>query len=312
MALPTIKPIILSYNMPEEASRLYKKLQADGFSDVLLVDNGSDMHPPSPHANFRLPKNIRANGQARMALIYSMDYFPADYYWLISTSADLYPQANYRQAIEASLSRLSAFRVGVLSPTFDCPTALPAQQHLSANAPETTSICFFLEATANVLAHNLLEKCREDGAAFFETRLTRGWGCDYELCHEAVLHGFWCMADQAIAAGWKRNLGYHKGVGGESIQHYYDQASAEMNAVMADKYGERWIMNFLRDFTSAVKRSSPPLPVQYHSHFSSGPYEGPSMLQSLTNRTKDILKNGLRRTPLAKARSILRMLRSRF
>ena len=50
-----------------------------------------------------------------MALMYCMDYFPADYYWLVTTSVILSDEINYKQMFEKAFEDLSDVDVGVLS-----------------------------------------------------------------------------------------------------------------------------------------------------------------------------------------------------
>jgi len=171
-----ILPIILNYNQPEETDRIYKKLVNDGFKDIISVDNGSDIMPRAKSANFILPKNIKAVGQTKMALIYAMDYFPADYYWILNTSSELFEEINYKERLSESIDSIidSGINLGILSPALVSDEVIKHQQY-KENSRCNYSVCCWCECIAPLISHELLEKTRINHSGFFESKAQRGW-----------------------------------------------------------------------------------------------------------------------------------------
>ncbi|HDY67938.1 MAG TPA: hypothetical protein ENH85_09125 [Candidatus Scalindua sp.] len=249
--MKTIKPIILSYNLPKETDQIHDKLVNDGFKDIIVVDNGSDKCPPAKSANLLLPKNIRATGQAKIALMYCMSYFPADYYWLITTSTVLLDRVDYVKKIQEAFQDLREIEVGVLSPALDSNKAIATQRYTAENAKKQYLICFHPELVASLVSHKLLEKCREKKKAYFEKAFVRGWGCNYELLHEAVLGNAWAVIHHSMPVKWVSNLGYKKNVGGEDLESYFKNAGREMETTLTKKYGRNW---YRKMFSLYVKK----------------------------------------------------------
>lgn len=252
--MATVKPIILSYNLPKETDLLYKKLVKDGFRDIVVVDNGSDKCPPAKSANFLLPKNIRFTGQAKISLIYCMDYFPADYYWLITTSAVLLPNLNYQKKIQQAYKNLDKINLGVLSPALTNNKAIASQQYTAENLKRRYSICFHPEMVASLVSHKLLKICRERKQAYFEKNFVRGWGADYELYYAGFQNNLWSVIAHNIAIGWNNNIGYKKNLGGESLNTYFKKAGQEMEGVLRKKYGKEWYKKMFSLYLKKVNK----------------------------------------------------------
>lgn len=251
-----ITPIILSYNLPEETDEIHKKLVFDGFKDIVVVDNGSDKRPPAQSANLLLPKNIRFNGQARIALIYCMDYFPADYYWLITTSAVLLNKVDYMERIQQAFDNLSMIKVGILTPSivggdyFD----LPCQKY-AGNEDKNYSTCdpIRTQLIGALISHNLLEICRGENAAFFNLDLYRGHGTEMELCYVGLKNDFWPIVDYNMQIKWMVNNTHARGVDVESREDYHKLAAREYANSFNKKYGRYWEHKFNRLYLIKLK-----------------------------------------------------------
>jgi len=263
-----ILPIILNYNQPEETDKIYEKLVNDGFEEIISVYNGSDIMPRAKSANFILPKNIKAVGQTKMALIYSMDYFPADYYWIINTSSELLDEINYKERLNKSIDDIisNGINLGVLSPALISEEVIKHQEY-KKNASHNYSLCCWCECIAPLISHELLEKTRINKSGFFESRAKRGWVTTHELGYEAVQNQLWWILDNKLPVKWNRNLGYKKNVGGESLNSYREEAASEMKKILTDKYGKYWRIKLYLNFLKKTKEKRFPFKIVPYDPF---------------------------------------------
>jgi len=257
-----ILPIVLNYNQPEETDKIYEKLVKDGFEDIISVDNGSDLMPQAKSANFILPKNIKAVGQTKMALIYAMDYFPADYYWIINTSSELLEEINYKERLIESVNEIKSngINFGIISPALISDEIIKHQEY-KENSRCNYSLCCWCECIAPLISHELLEKTRISNSGYFETRAQRGWVTTHELGYEAARNELWWILDHKLPVKWNRNLGYKKKVGGESLITYREEAGSEMKTILSDKYGKYWRIKLYLNFVKKTKEKKFPYKV---------------------------------------------------
>ncbi len=257
-----ILPIILNYNQPEETDKIYEKLIKDGFKDIISVDNGSNLRPKANSANFILPKNIKAVGQAKMALIYAMDYFPADYYWIINTSSELAENINYKQRLNSSLDKIinAGINVGILSPALISDEVINHQRYRE-NPPQDYSLCCWCECIAPLISHELLEKTRKNETGFFEKKAERGWITTHELGYESANNQLWWILDHNLPVKWNRNIGYKKNVGGESLKDYRINAANELKQILFKKHGKHWRIKLYLNFLKKTKQKQFPYKV---------------------------------------------------
>lgn len=288
----TITPIILNYNLPEEADNIYTKLVKDGFEQIIVVDNGSDKQPVPHSVNFRLPRNIRYTGQARMVLIYCMDYFPSEYYWLITTSTELLPEVNYMKCIHEAISDMRNFKHSLISPSFD--QDLPDKYHFHStplNQGRKYGIAhpMLTQNIAALLPHDILSLCREQQAAFFNLDLYRGHGIMAEYNYCAVKRGYFPVIAYDMPVRWVMNPTHEKKVDVESKEMYLDQAAIEFHKSFAKRYGQFWRSTFVQTFLKQQRKIKPEAVAPYKSPF---PFE----FEELTKRKQimDVLRSNMR------------------
>lgn len=236
-----IQPIILSYNLPDETDELYEHLVKDGFEHILVVDNGSDKASPAKSANFLIPWNIRNSGQARFSLMYCMDYFPADYYWIIQTTAQLLPEINYKKAFEDVFARLNGAEVDyfLFSYIEGLQDHNPSQNHLSDNEFFFSTIHPLKnESFTCLMSHKLLQLARVQEASYFNRDLYRGWGADLEMAALLNREKMLGLVIHRYFVKWRLNLTYAKKLDTESKDNYYEKASEELNSSFTRKYGK--------------------------------------------------------------------------
>lgn len=257
-----ILPVILNYNQPEEADKIYEKLINDGFKDIISVDNGSDLKPKAKFANFTLPKNIKAVGQIKMALIYAMDYFPADYYWIINTSSELVDNVNYKTALNKSILSITkdGINPGIISPSLISDETMKHQIYNEETSKDFSIACW-CECISPLISHKLLEKTRQNNTGFFEPETQRGWTAGHEIGFEAVKNELWWVLDHKLPVKWNKNIGYKKNVGGESLKKYKTEAASEMKRILRRKYGVLWRLKIYLSFIKSTKKKKFPYEV---------------------------------------------------
>jgi hypothetical protein len=274
MSLIKVRPIVLNYNQPEEADKIHDKLAKDGFDKIIVVDNGSDLRPIPRSANFRLPWNVLSVGQNKLALLYAMDYFPADFYWLISTSTGLDDSLNYRHAFNECFELIDSSileKLGIMSlairrgdnhppPAFqEYPSILPFRSDFV--------ICFWCTYLSPLISHTLLENCKNHNSAFFEKDAFRGWSVTQELIHELNYSDYLWLLNNRIYIDWFKNLGFKKSVGGESIEEYRSKNTFERDSIMCRKYGKRWRHELMNRYVERMMDALWPYPVLYYDAF---------------------------------------------
>jgi hypothetical protein len=104
--------IITNYNMPERTDNLCDMLALSDYPhNVIVVDNGSDIKPPSKHTTVRLDKNVQTTG----GWLDGLDSLTDDYfaYMFMITSAEIPRQVNDLIASLASVLHNDNNAVGV-------------------------------------------------------------------------------------------------------------------------------------------------------------------------------------------------------
>ncbi|RLA80154.1 MAG: hypothetical protein DRG78_11530 [Epsilonproteobacteria bacterium] len=245
----TVTPIIMNYNLPNITDEIYTILESNGFENIISIDNGSDIEPRASSSNFILPKNVRVSGQARMALIYLMDYFPSDYYLLINNSGKLLSEINYKDIIEKDIKKINKIlskkkKLGVLvssllgeSAQKDLPYQIPSKEYEYSSFFSPQPICM-------AISHDLLGICRKNSSSVFNLDLFRGHGIGPELLYEANCNGFLNIISSNFYVDWISNRGYNINKGGEEKSKYHDLAGDEMKMSFCKKYGYFWRYKF--------------------------------------------------------------------
>ncbi len=207
-----ILPIVFTYCQPEDGDRLLTSLVEGGFSSVLYVDNGSPSSLCSSYANLIIPKNIGLSGQIRMALAYAMEFTPARYYWLLTTSVDLAPRTPYRDRILAALEELSDIRPVIYSPSLDGPEAaihvdLYAQTNCTPRRRYWICRPTLFQMVAMLIEHDFCELLQHRKAGVFNPGLSLGWGLDVESVYLALTKCRPAIADRELSVRLEKHRG---------------------------------------------------------------------------------------------------------
>jgi hypothetical protein len=83
---------IVNYNMFERADALYRQIAStvEWPHEIVLIDNGSDLVPPSKYTSLHLEKNVQTTRGWLAGLDFAKEHFGELFaYWFLITSAEL-------------------------------------------------------------------------------------------------------------------------------------------------------------------------------------------------------------------------------
>lgn len=219
---PKVAIIVLNFNTAALTDALAAYLRHDlqyANKKVYVIDNGSDEAPASvTHA---LPRNLGFTlGMHEGYLIASAedDY---DAYWFLNSDVGF----EYGNDVLRNLCE-----VLFMSDTY----AQIAPQHNSPHKFMEQATCEaqlvpYLEATAPLIKAETIARL-----GFWDLRLAYGWGVDYDYGYRVREAGLSNVLTSRARITHKE----HKSI--TDYSDYVNRASAQMNAVLAEKYGTDW------------------------------------------------------------------------
>jgi hypothetical protein len=231
--------ILTNYNMPERADALreYVAMHTEWPLDFILVDNGSDLAEPSQYTSLRLEENIQTTGGWLMGLEYS-DFLARKNkesymaYWLMITSAEF---------VEKSLDPLTPLaNVLVGDPnavavhaalTEDSTSAFANMMTRGGSEPRRT---IQMDNIAALWRADFLNKIER-----FDPSLTYAWGITSETCWKARRDGRSLWIHEGIRVKKVSQIGYTMNRMNMTEQERHDNASAEAQKVLTERYGEK-------------------------------------------------------------------------
>ena len=221
-APPKIAIIVLNYNTPEMTDALAGYLEHClnyPRKKLYVVDNGS-AHPPRSTTH-RLPANLgftRGMYEGYLAAAREDDY---DAYWLLNSDVGF----EYGNDVLLHLADVlfSSDRHAQIAPQHNSPHRF--MEHATSEAQPVP----YLEPTATLIKASTI---RDVG--FWDLEMTLGWGVDYDYGYRVRQAGLSNVLTSRARVTHKE----HKSI--TNYSDYRDRASAEMNAVLAAKYGADW------------------------------------------------------------------------
>jgi hypothetical protein len=241
--------ILVNYNMPERADALYEYVMAntDWPLDFILVDNGSDLVPPSQYTTLRLEENIQTTGGWLMGLEYS-DFLarknaePYLAYWVMITSAEF---------VEKSLDPLTPLARKLMND----PRAVVA--HAALTEDSTTAFAQMMKLQDpgglrrvtyldNIAALWRADWLNEIGR--FDPSLTYAWGIPPETCWKARRDGRTLWIHEGIEIKKVSQIGYAMDRMNMTEEERERNASTESSRVLAERYGDGWNMKLNTEY----------------------------------------------------------------
>jgi len=214
--------------MPERCDALVEHIRAHEGCEVVVVDNGSDLVPPSKYTTVRLAKNIQTTGGWLEGLKLARG---ADFYWILITSAEFIGVPVLPQMLKAM--RLYDHCVGVHPAlTKDSTTSW---EHLKEIGTSGFRKVWMID---NICA--LWRAEWFDSVGGFDPRFTYAWGPDLELAYLARSQERTLYVTEPAGVKKVTDIGYTMKRMNMDAEDRRAFARANMREVMLEKYGQNW------------------------------------------------------------------------
>ncbi|HEV2801614.1 MAG TPA: hypothetical protein VGW12_14005 [Pyrinomonadaceae bacterium] len=221
-APPKVAIIVLNFNTAALTDALAAYLNHDlhyANKKVYVVDNGSDAPPASvTHA---LPHNLGFTRGMHEGYLIASAEDRYDAYWFLNSDVGF----EYGNEVLSNLCDVlfSSEAYAQIAPQHNSPHKFMEQ------ATAEAQLVPYLEATAPLVKAATIERL-----GFWDLRLTYGWGVDYDYGYRVREAGLANVLTNRARITHKE----HKSI--TDYSDYVNRASAEMNTVLAEKYGADW------------------------------------------------------------------------
>lgn len=221
-----ISIVVINYNMPEATDRHVEFIRSHTNieHELIVVDNGSDLMPPSQYTNVWIPKNKDTLGGWYSGLNFSR----GDAVWFLSTST-VFIDTNKDILFEMS-SLLKGDTVCVCSNWQGARAVTHLQHGTFSDEPHPIK---FIGPMAmwdrRWLKHNLPDP-----------RLSTGWGTDFEMSYFLRQSNKNAVICPSVKMEVKEGIMYEMKRGHSTLDARRIYARKQMYDVLSEKYGENW------------------------------------------------------------------------
>jgi GT2 family glycosyltransferase len=219
---PRVAIIVLNYNTPEMTDALASYLAHEldyPRKELFVVDNGSREPPAS--TTHRLPENLGFTRGMHEGYLIASRAGDFDAYWLLNSDLGF----EYGNDVLARLVEVlfSSDSFAQIAPQHNSPHKFMERAEIAAQPVP------YLEATATLVKASTINR-----VGFWDLDLTYGWGVDYDYGYRVREAGLLNILTNRARLTHKE----HRSI--TDFDDYVARASAEMNAVLARKYGADW------------------------------------------------------------------------
>jgi GT2 family glycosyltransferase len=221
-APPNVAIIVLNFNTTELTDALAHYLAHDLHyprKKVYVLDNGSAT--PCNSATHRLPQNLGFTRGMHEGYLIAAAEDGYDAYWLLNSDVGFEYGSDVLSRLVEVLFSSAAY--GQIAPQHNSPHKF-MERAASAAQPVP-----YLEPTATLIKATTIE-----AVGFWDLNLTYGWGVDYDYGYRVRAAGLMNVLTDRARISHKQ----HKSIA--DFPAYVNEASAQMNAVLREKYGENW------------------------------------------------------------------------
>ncbi len=220
--------VVTNYNMPERTDALVEHIHKHEGCEVVVVDNGSDLCPPSKYTTVKLEKNIQTTGGWLEGLRFAKG---SDFYWILGTSAEFTGKPVLADMLRCM--ELYSHCVGVHPAlTKDSTTSW---EHLKEIGTSGFRKVWMVDNIAALWRAKWF-----DEVGGFDPRFTYAWGPDLELAHLARSQERTLYVSEPAGIKKVTDIGYRMERMGMTAEERGARARANMWRVMTDKYGAKW------------------------------------------------------------------------
>lgn len=231
--------IVTNYNMPERASAIaeYVKEHVKYPTDVILVDNGSDLEPPSKYTSLQLAQNVQTTHGWLMGLNYcdSLEVFEGFKYlaygFVITSSEILEGQGDVIEKL--------------MRPMVDDPEVAGVHPALSQDSTtwwkhllKKGTGCRYTNMIDNIFSIYRADWFNQQGR--FKPELTYAWGIDMETSYFARRDSKKILVNDDVEVRKVTNIGYKMDRMNMSSEDRFKNAREQIDVYFKKEYGEKW------------------------------------------------------------------------
>lgn len=235
--------------MPERTDKLCEYLAEHVKSpiDVIVIDNGSDLQPPSKCTALRLDENVQTTNGWLMGLHYAdalarkrgTPYFA---YWFLITSAEFLPCSGDPLAPLLKMFRLYSEAVAV-HPALSTDSTTSWEHLKTIGMPGGYRNVNMIDNIASLYRADWF-----DSIGRFDPALTYAWGIDLETCWKARRDGKSVWVSEPATVKKVTNIGYSMNRMNMAASEREQKAGAQMREILSARYGGDWWNRMLHEF----------------------------------------------------------------
>ena len=232
---------ITNYNMPErtDALAVYILDRVQWPYELFVIDNGSDLCPPSKYTNVRLPQNVQTTGGWLAGLEVAKEQGDWLAYWFLITSAEFVDDRDTLTPM-AALLEIHPDLVGVHPAlTEDSTTHWEHLKHRNGNVTRQT---WMIDNIASLWRADWF-----DANGGFDPELRYGWGIDFELSYKAREQERLLWVHEGVEIRKVTDIGYSMDRMNMTADERVGLASANMADVLSRRYGPAWHWKMLNE-----------------------------------------------------------------
>ena len=242
--------IITNYNMPERTDALCAHIRERVLwpYSLIVVDNGSDLVPPSQYTTLKLDTNIQTTGgwlaglreADRLASLAGEEFWA---YWFLITSAAFTGYADPLTPLVWALLR-DENTVGVHPALTEDSTT--AWGHLKARRGQGLRRTWMIDNIASLYRADWF-----DSIGRFDPSMVYAWGVDLETCWKARRDGRGLYVCEDVVIDKATNIGYDMGRMNMSAESRATKAGVNMHTILEKRYGKDWNNRMRHEFVKA-------------------------------------------------------------
>lgn len=212
--------------------------------DVIVIDNGSDLQPPSKYTALRLDENVQTTNGWLMGLHYAdalankrgEKYFA---YWFLITSAEFVGDGDPLTKMVYQLHEENAVAVHPAL-TDDSTTSW---EHLKTNGR-----CGFRKTWMIDNIASLYKADWFDSIGRFDPALTYAWGIDLETCWKARKEGKTIWVSEPASVKKITDVGYKMNRMRMGASERQAKAGEQMRVILSSRYGPNWWQRMTQEY----------------------------------------------------------------
>ena len=229
----TVAIIVTNYNMPEKTDAIYDAITRRAYCDheLIIVDNGSDLQPPSRYSRVLLEKNVQTTGGWLAGLEYADSLEKKfDYYMFLITSMS-FDDGDY-DPITPMVEFMDANPDAVgIHPSLT-PDSTTSWGHLYTRGGNEPRRTWMIDNICSMYRADWF-----DSIGRFDPEMKYAWGIDLETCFLARTHKKSLWVDERVKVKKVTNIGYIMDRMNMAADTRSRLAGDNMRYVLFKKYG---------------------------------------------------------------------------